>query len=120
MPLDPLTAVSLAGTLIQFVDFGSKLISRTQELCRSVNSSLPVNEELDLVIQTLLKLVAKLQRPQNSDLLAEFDADDYQSLVELCSSCVQVAEVIISKLESLKIKGRPRKWRSLQQAVKSC
>jgi hypothetical protein len=120
MALDPLTALSLAGTIVQFVDFGSKLISRSQEMYRSVNGSLSVNEELDLVTQTLLKLVAKLQRPRELEVLAESDADDYQSLVELCYSCAQVAEEIIAKLESLKITGKPRRWRSLQQAVKSC
>jgi len=120
MALDPLTALSLAGTIVQFVDFGSKLVSRSKELYGSANGSLSVNEELDLVTQTLLKLVAKLQRPHESDVLAESGADDYQSLVELCSSCAQVAGEIITKLENLKMTGKPRRLRSLQQAVKSC
>ncbi|KAF8850535.1 hypothetical protein BDZ45DRAFT_696655 [Acephala macrosclerotiorum] len=118
--MDPLTALSLAGTIVQFVDFGSKLVSRSQELYRSSNGSLTVNEELDLVTQTLLKIVAKLQRPQGSEVLTGSGADDYSSLVELCCSCTQVAEDIIAKLENLKITGKPRRWRTLKHAIKSC
>jgi hypothetical protein len=64
MALGPLTALSLAGTIAQFVEFRSKLVSRSQELYSSANGSLSVNEELNLVTETLLKLLAKLRRPK--------------------------------------------------------
>jgi hypothetical protein len=60
--------------LSQFVDFGSRLVSRNQELYRSANGSLSVDEELDPVTQTLLKIVVKLQRSQESDVSAESGA----------------------------------------------
>lgn len=120
MGLDPLSALSLVGTIVQFVDFGSKLVSRSQELYRSANGSLSVNEELDLATQTLIKLVAKLLRYHKPDELPESNTGDYQSLVNLCESCTQVAEEILAKLKRLKISGKPRRWKSIQQAVKSC
>ena len=120
MALDPLTALSVAGTIVQFVDFGSKLVSRSQELYRSSNGNLSVNEELSLITTTLLKLITKLRRPLALEELTTSDGDDYQALTALCDSCAQLAEELLTRLQSLKISGKFKMWRSIQQAIKSC
>jgi hypothetical protein len=48
--MDPLTALSLAGTIIQFVDFGCKLLAEGKELYKSTTGILTVNEELELAV----------------------------------------------------------------------
>jgi hypothetical protein len=44
--VDPLTALSLAGTIVQFVDFWSKLLLSGRELYKSGTGSLTVNDEI--------------------------------------------------------------------------
>jgi hypothetical protein len=59
--MDPLSALSLAGTVVQFVEFGGKLLKEGRELYRSTTGSLTVNDELELVVVDLQALVAKLK-----------------------------------------------------------
>jgi hypothetical protein len=44
--MDPLTALSLAGSIIQFVDFGCKLVSQTRAKYVALSS---VGGELDVL-----------------------------------------------------------------------
>lgn len=87
MAIDPLTALPLAGTIVQIVEFGSKLAPRSQELYSS--GSLSVNQELNLVTEILLKLLTKLRQPQlGLDLgVSSRDTFSYQVLIDLCDGC---------------------------------
>jgi hypothetical protein len=59
--MDLLTALSLAGNIIQFVDFGTRLLSTTKALYRSSVGSLAINDELELVTSDLSILIIKLK-----------------------------------------------------------
>ncbi|KAF8851727.1 hypothetical protein BDZ45DRAFT_808104 [Acephala macrosclerotiorum] len=43
--MDPLSALSLASTIIQLVDFGSKLLSKSVQLYKATNGTLKAHEE---------------------------------------------------------------------------
>ena len=60
--MDPLTALSLAGTIVQFFDFGRTLITDARDLYTSSSGTLTANEELELVTANLQALVLKLQK----------------------------------------------------------
>jgi hypothetical protein len=51
--LDPLTALSLASSVIQFVDFGIKLFRSGRELYGSSNGSSVGNQDLDTIAKDL-------------------------------------------------------------------
>lgn len=59
--MDPLTALSVAGNVIQFVDFSTKLLSQGYELYKSVGGKLKADEELELIASDLSGLVKKFQ-----------------------------------------------------------
>ncbi len=59
--LDPLTAVSLAGTVVQFVGFSVDLISKSHEAYRS--GSTTDGLELEHVVKDLMDLNERLQTP---------------------------------------------------------
>ncbi|PVH72461.1 hypothetical protein DL98DRAFT_595994 [Cadophora sp. DSE1049] len=117
MVLDPLTAFSVAGTVIQFVDFGLKLFQRSEELYRSVRGALSVNEELDQTIYQILKLVEKLLQSLGPDGALGCQTNDEYTLAGLCDACKAVAREMISRLNDLKVKGRARAWKSLRAAI---
>ena len=111
--MDPLTAFSLAGNIIQFVDFGTRLLSTTRALYRSSVGSLAIDDELELVTADLSILIAKLKHSAVSR------QDGSSSFDKICDEAVGVATEIVSKLEGLRLQeGKFRLWRSLQKAVK--
>jgi len=59
--MDPLTALSLAGNVVQFVDFGCQLLSHSRELYRSPRGSLAADDEIHLVTVDLRALILKLR-----------------------------------------------------------
>lgn len=116
MPLDPLTALSLAGTICQFVDFSCKVLSATRHVYNSYDGDLTVNRELGLITNEIQDLTAKLTRPMPSTGPL---SPDEQKLKDLCVACNKVAAELIEKLNSLKARGQHQAWQSLQVAVQS-
>jgi hypothetical protein len=118
--MDPLTALSLAGTIVQFVDFGSKLLSAGRELYKSTTGSLTVNDEIELVTSDLLAITQKLRPDQSLGL--EFQ--------QICVEAARLAQELLGKLDKVKVKttaedridgkGREKqKWKTLKQALAS-
>lgn len=117
MVLDAFSAVSLAATIVQFVDFSSKIVSKGYHLYRSADGILPENARLGYVIADLKDLNARLQVCENVDCLTK----DEQSLADLSSQCSEVATELMRRLEKLSVEqhAKNRRWRSFRQALKS-
>jgi hypothetical protein len=59
--MDPLTAFSVAGTVIQFVDYGTKLLLEAHRPYKSTSGVPTANQELELVTADLRGVIRKLQ-----------------------------------------------------------
>lgn len=123
--MDPLTALSLAGNILQFVEFGARLISDCRELYKSKTGTLTANEELELVTLDLRALVRKLRNSFPSigsdslSHLAEDHSEKQKPFKTICDKAAKVAEELVARLERLKLKGsEKRKWKSFEQALK--
>ncbi|KAH6672603.1 hypothetical protein B0J14DRAFT_514181 [Halenospora varia] len=108
--MDPLTALSLAGNVIQFVDFGSKLLSQGYELYKSTGGRLELDEELELITADLSGLINKMRHanvhgPRRIPSSTPLQDSNAQQLVfeNICHEATQIAEAILVKLELLKI-----------------
>jgi hypothetical protein len=117
--MDPLTAISFAGTVVQFVDFGTKIVKSSREIYKSISGSLPANEELDLVLTDLSLMVEKLRHPPPSIGTSAKDAEDQKALVTLCDACLVIARDLQKGLNDLKVSGKHRKLESLKQGLRS-
>ena len=121
--MDPLTALSLAGTIVQFVDFGGKLLKDGRELYKSTTGSLTVNDELELIVADLQALIVKFQHsicsPATSGCLPEADQDLADHFTKICDEATKIAIELATRLHSLKVKEKNRIWSSIHQAVKS-
>jgi len=113
--LDPLTAISLAGTIVQFVDFSSKVISKTRELSKSTYGAAEEEYNVEIVTGDLLKLSQDLRdgRASGSD-----DKDD-QKLEALCDGCISLSEKLIARFQKLKVRPGMGKVHVLGQAIKT-
>jgi hypothetical protein len=75
--MDPLTVISLVGNIVQFVDFGGKLLSNAIELYRSPVGKLAGHHQLELVTTDLHALITKLRQsfyPENDRSSEENEA----------------------------------------------
>jgi hypothetical protein len=119
--MDPLSILSLAGNIVQFVDFGHKLLSDSRQLYKSSTGTLETHVQLELVTSDLQALILKLRQTK---LLTDSAAplpkqQTHKDLEDLCDEAEKVAQELITRLNSLKSKdGKPRKWESVQLAVK--
>lgn len=124
--MDPLTALSVAGTIVQFVDFGNRLLSAGTELYKSSTGRLKVDEELVLVTTDLKAVINKVQRTnflcssEASGCLSDDDQADQNAFEKICSNALEVAKELHSKLDKLRLDQTPRKrrrWGTMVQVV---
>lgn len=123
--MEPLTALSVASSVIQFVDFGSKLLANGRQLYRSAEGVLTENVDLELVALDLQTLTTGLRRklPKNRPLKERGETrqpnDDDEALDRLCERCVEIAEMLMERLEKLKVTRKEGKesasWRGNTQ-----
>jgi hypothetical protein len=117
--MEALAAVSIAGNIVQFVEFGLRVLCKTREIYRSTDDCLAENQDLEIVTNDLVILQRKLQASRNStnnpDSMPEHDKD----LESLNHACAELAGNLLEKLNMAKAQGRFRRWKSLRQAVKS-
>jgi hypothetical protein len=118
MVLDPMSALSLAGNIVQFVDFSCKIVSKGRRIYLSANGTLPKNLELEVVTDDLAHLALQLR---NDGAKAAELSHDEKSLYAISEECSKIAEELLGRLEKLKVKSdaKQRGWKSLRQALKS-
>ncbi|APA15642.1 hypothetical protein sscle_15g104120 [Sclerotinia sclerotiorum 1980 UF-70] len=120
--MNPLDALSLAGTIIQFVDFSLKVIAGANELYKSGAESLNVHQQLGLAVDDLSTLSQRLS-DSYSGLCGSgvIPAPADNSFICICKNATESSTELNSKLSSLKVTatGNRRKWQTLKQALKS-
>ena len=116
--MDPFSALGLAGNVIQFVDFGGRLLSGSLELYKSVDGTSSTNKELEFLVKSLNELCAGLSRPEHRIDQQQASAPEL-ALLPLARSCTELGEELLSVLNALKVEGRFKKWESVRQALRS-
>ena len=114
--LEALAALSLASSIVQLVDFGSKLLVGTYDALESVDGSTKQNaqiEEHTKHLRTLYETLRDTQRPTPT-------SDSEMLLLQLATESEEVAKHLLSALEELKFKrdGRGRALRSFLLQIK--
>lgn len=117
--LDPLTALSVAGNIVQFIDFSTKLIAKGHELYNSANGASVGNAELEVIAKDLQDLNGRLQSPRPSENVKAGLSDSDVALQTLSKKCSGVAAELILTLNELKVHSTAnRRWKSIRQALK--
>jgi ankyrin repeat protein len=119
--LDPLTALGLAGNLIQVIQFSYDIVSEGNKLYHDASGVLTQNKSVEEVSSDLANLSESLKTKQEEWRVAHgrtsLDPDELR-LRNLCDRCVEVAYELQIQLNKLKAKeGRGKRLRSYKQAV---
>jgi hypothetical protein len=119
MVLDPFSALGLAGNIVQFVDFASKLFSKSKELYKSASGTTRQNQELEDATDTLRRLCASLKKVDQGGSKSAGRLNDEGLLRELANNCHATANELLSALEDLRTRGPHGKWQSFRQALRT-
>lgn len=115
--LDPLSALSLAAAIVQFVDYTTKIVLGAAEIHASATGSLTKNVELSSITIDLSDISGKLvidDRNQSNTY-----SKDERALSSLATQCRDVANKLLTTLEDLSVRGPHKKWKSVRQALLS-
>lgn len=111
MTMDPLTAISLAACVVQFVDCGLKFVSTAVKIHRNGSGALAENDELDHIVnaaQHQAKLIANASSPE----------DD--TLANILKDCVSLSMELEQSLQDAKGSGtRKTLAKSVTTAVRT-
>lgn len=118
--MDPLSCLAVAGTVVQFVDFSSKLISASHELYR--DQSLEVHEQIARSTNDILDYSVKLQRSLRlTNGSATLSGDDLL-LESICRGCDELVHDLLARLEKLKVTRNQKEhklWKTLTVVFQS-
>lgn len=118
--LDPLTAISLASSVVQFTDFGIRLVTGTIELYYSADGANAERSSLESKTTQVRNLADQVIYPLEHDDDDGPSSKHKEELKRLATSCKELASDLLSVLDGLKVKrpaGPGRKFESFRKAV---
>ena len=119
--LDPLTTLSVAAAVVQFVEFGGSLLAKSYEIHKSTDGASVGNGELETTTKELQQLVHLLSQPLRS--IESQDAalnDSSEALIILAKQCSTAADEFLCTLCELKAAAGSsnKRWESFRKALK--
>ena len=112
------SAFNFASNVVQFLDFGLRVLSKGNKIYRSVDGALEENLDLEVVTSELLIMQMKLKCTRLTSGHTHLAPDEVETFSTLKNSCVDVAGKLLERLNMVKAQGRFRRWKSLRQALK--
>lgn len=102
--MDPVTAIGLASSPVQFVDFGIRVVSKGFKIYRSVDGCLIENLDLEVVTNDLIVLQKKLATKPGIEASSK-ELEEFKSLELLLERSSDLAEKLLVKLNVAKAQG---------------
>ncbi|KAF4999664.1 hypothetical protein FDECE_11444, partial [Fusarium decemcellulare] len=106
--MDPVTAISLASSIITFIDFGTELITGAIEIYRAPDGTSAADAHLQDVLGDLSDLVEELEKSFHAATKAE------KNIKRLARECGEDAKELQNILRGLKMTGRRTPWKSVK------
>lgn len=108
--MEAVAAIGLAANILQFIDFGTRILSKGKEIYTSTDGTLKENITIEAVVNHLKDSLARLQG---------YTALRSVAAQKLQDECGILINEILNALDKVKVKGPPSKWKSLRKALKS-
>lgn len=117
--MDTFTALSIAATIFQIVQFSVAILSRSKEIYGSASGSLNYNVDLELVEEDLAGLISKLVNSIVPGGTGPASSDDDQTLLALCHRSVEISRELKNALQKVRMNGPKSKFKSIRKALRS-
>lgn len=112
--MEPLSAVGLAASILQFVEFTAKLINKGNEIRSSIEGTTAENRDLETAARSLVLLTRQISSRFPSQPKTPVD----EVIHDLAASCEVIANELISALDKLKSSDK-RKWTGVVDALRT-
>ena len=116
--METLAAVALAGNVVQFLDFGGKLIDGALELRGSKDGATSTTVVLEAATKSLRYMCDELTRSE-FDMSRKIMTGSMVDLVPLAKSCRTLSEEFLAFLDTMKVKHGSKGWDSVRQSWKN-
>lgn len=108
--MDPLSALGVAGTVVQFVQFACALFDGTRKIYNSASGASNENERLEFIYTRLSDLSSRLgicvnQRLKSVRFVASELPKDAPSLADLAAKCREDCSQLLEGLDRMRIKN---------------
>ena len=113
--MDPLSCLAIAGTVVQFLDVGCKILDETRNLYENGEST--IRKRATAATNDLKDFTARFEDALTADAKERALTDEERDLRTLCTKCKTLAESLCTKLDSLNVKEKHRVWSSLGTAL---
>lgn len=110
--MDPLNAISLASSIVQFVDFSLELIRGAREI--QTAGDVKENKTLEAVTSEMKRLSLTLSSSSNSP-----QSEDEKGLCRLAEECKVLSDQILQLLKKIQPKDPKSKYHSVRSALKN-
>ncbi|KAJ2996916.1 hypothetical protein NUW58_g812 [Xylaria curta] len=120
--MDPLSALGVAGNIVQFVEFACKLISSTQKIYRSSSTTSESSSYIDGIHERLVSFEAQLSRQgttRSQVTPTRLVSAHSDALDDLLKKCKQECIVLLGLTSKIKAKTNTggRLWASFRKAI---
>jgi hypothetical protein len=116
--MDPMTAIGLAGSIVQFVSFSHEFVSLGKEIYKSSAGAREQSIELDTMIQDLSAIHESLLQSWSTDPARRSKQEN--NIANLVTQCEPIYKELQGVLAGLQVQGDDRrKWKSFCKALKS-
>jgi NACalpha-BTF3-like transcription factor len=119
MVLDPVSALGVAGTVIQFVDFSSRLLSKGKEYYKSGDGALVQHKDITQAAASVGQLSNRLSVSLSRLEGLKSHTFEESALKAIVEECKVKAQELVTTLQQLQVHGKHKVWKSLRQALKS-
>lgn len=116
--MESLAVLGLVGNILQFLDFGSELVSGTRNLYQSVDGGTSSNRVLEKTSRDLVQLCSAMIPDETCSNALQSNSPE-AALIPLSVACRDLGNQFLCVLDDLKVKSRQRRWQSIRQALRS-
>jgi hypothetical protein len=119
--MDPFSALSLAASVVQFLEFGAKLISESSEIYKSSRGLSIEHAELEDVCLNLGSLSSDLAEASAESTFNTIQrSQKEEGLRRMAVACSKIADELLAALRKMNLHERHhRKLNSFRQALKN-
>jgi hypothetical protein len=121
--MDPLSALSVAAAVVQFVDFTSGLLSSTYSIYTSKTGDTKPHADLQTITTSLENvsnaLLRSLTEAETQKGGKAGSSKNDEDLARLCRECSSIADELLRALSKLRGQGNHNIWNSFCQALRT-
>jgi hypothetical protein len=116
--MEPLSALSIATAVVQFLDFAGKVVSGTTQIYKGQRpKGFEGNADIRVITTSLTNFTKNLQTSRSEPRLSPWSSQD-AAILNLSENCTKVGEQLLTLLERLRSQN-DHIWESFRVALRT-